>query len=261
MKFAATFIAAASAAGMGSANDASALNCASGQNCWEAYANFIPSANQTAGGDIVDAYGTWWDVQTSSGTCGISFSEATSLVNQTCQVSYSAGGVANIGGTAFAAGPGLIAGLDFSGTVAGTFTWDVSFSDVVAWSNTKDANMTDTSIDDCFVSAQNLQASISNCADSNVDGSAESKAMIMFSNNSPGSTNEFAIANAGDSVSVSMNVACNFVSSNMADVTFDAASQGNTCSFVLDVTDKAPALLVFSADTQSQVDFFAVSVQ
>jgi len=269
MKFATTFIAAASAAGMGSANDAGSLNCPSDAqvtNCWEAYATFIPSANQTAGGDVQDFYGTWFDIQTTEGNCGISIAEATSMVNQTCEVEFTAGGVANIGGTAFAAGTNangvkLIAGLEFSGTVAGTFTWDVAVNDVSAWANTKDANITDTSIDNCFVSAQSLSASIKNCQDSNANGDAETKPMIMFSNNSPGSANnEFAIANAGDSVSVSMNVPCTSVSSGMGDVTFDASTNGATCSFVIDVTDSAPALLVFKADTQEQVDFFAVSV-
>merc|ERR1712193_355211 len=160
MKFATTFIAAASAAGMGSANDAGSLNCPSDAqvtNCWEAYATFIPSANQTAGGDVQDFYGTWFDIQTTEGNCGISIAEATSMVNQTCEVEFTAGGVANIGGTAFAAG-------------------------------------------------------------TNANGDAETKPMIMFSNNSPGSANnEFAIANAGDSVS-----------SGMGDVTFDASTNGAT---------------------------------
>jgi hypothetical protein len=269
MKFATTFIAAATASGMGSANDASALNCGSDAqiaSCWEAYATFIPAANQTAGGDITGPYGTEWDLQTSSGACGITIAEATSMVNQTCEVSWTAGGLANVGGTAFAAGKNaqgvnLVAGLDFSGTVAGTFTWDVEISDLSAWAATKDANITDTSIDDCFVSAQNRQASIKNCVDSNTDGSAETKPMIMFSNNEAGSANnEFAIANAGKSVTVEMNVPCTTVSSDMGDVTFDAIANGNTCLFVIDVTDSAPALLVFKADTQEQVDFFKVTV-
>merc|ERR1711920_1164792 len=93
MKFATTFIAAATASGMGSANDASALNCGSDAqiaSCWEAYATFIPAANQTAGGDITGPYGTEWDLQTSSGACGITIAEATSVVNQTCEVSWTA---------------------------------------------------------------------------------------------------------------------------------------------------------------------------
>merc|ERR1711935_974675 len=75
---------------------------------------------------------------------------------------------------------------------------------------------------------------------------------------SPGTTNGFAIGNYGPSVSVTMNVACATVTSSMATVTFVDAS---TCSFVLDVPDARAALLIFEADTQSIVDFFAVSVQ
>ena len=269
MKFATTFIAAASAAGMGSANDANSLNCgvdAQIATCWEAYASFIPAANQTAGGDITGPYGTEWDLQTGDGNCGINIAEATSIVNQTCEVEFSSDALVNLGGSAFAAGVNsngvnLISGLSFSGTVAGTFTWDVEILDLSAWALTKDVNITDTSIDDCFVSAANRQASIKNCVDSNVDGSGNSAAMIMFSNNKAGEENEFGIANAGSSVAVTMNVPCTSVSSTMDDVTFDVNANGNTCSFVLDVTDSAPLLTTFKANTTAQVDFFAVSVQ
>merc|ERR1711892_302034 len=89
-------------------------------------------------------------------------------------------------------------------------------------------------------------------------GESVTKTMIMFPNNHAGEMNNFAIGNYGASVTVQMNVACNNVESHAAEVTMVDTT---TCSFVLDVTDSRAALLVFSADTQSNVDFFAVSVQ
>merc|ERR1712128_246623 len=106
---------------------------------------------------------------------------------------------------------------------------------------TKDVNVTDTSIGDCFTSGNNRQASIASCTQT-PSGESVTKTMIMFTNN-----------HAGE-----MNISCNNVESHAAEVTMVDTT---TCSFVLDVTDSRAALLVFSADTQSNVDFFAVSVQ
>merc|ERR1711935_1137510 len=116
MKFAATLVAAASAAGMGSANDAGAVltNCGAGSNgvatCWEAYASFVPTANQTLGGDFTGPYGTEWDRQKSAGDCGLTISDAANTM----------------------------AGLDFSSEVSAVFTWDNEIVDISAWAATKD---------------------------------------------------------------------------------------------------------------------------
>merc|ERR1712021_250982 len=136
MKFAATLVAAASAAGMGSANDAGAVltNCGAGSNgvatCWEAYASFVPTANQTLGGDFIGPYGTEWDLQKSAGDCGLTISDAANnMQNATCAISFTAGANVNVGNSAFV----------------------------------YDVNVTDPSIGDCFPSGNNRQASIASC--------------------------------------------------------------------------------------------------
>lgn len=266
MKFAATFIAVATAGGVGSANDASAVDCGSDNRvttCWEAYASFIPSANQTEGaGDFTGPYGTEWDAQKTSDSCGLKFEDNVSMQNKTCDIAFSAGAQVNVGGAAFVLPNGQIAGLDFSSEVTATFTWEQDMGDVATWVNDKkaggDTNVTSTDIGNCFTTGANKFGSITNCQPSNTDGTAVDTPMIMFTNNQPGESNTFAIANAKSSVSVSMNVACNNVSSDMGQVTF---SDTATCSFVIDIEDWRSALLQFTADTQSQVDFFAVSVQ
>jgi len=280
MQFAAaTLVAAASAAGIGSSNgaaDANSVrlarpdspsivhtNCGVGfdgvSTCWEAYAAFVPAANQTLGeGDLTDSYGTEWDLQNGKGDCGLIINDSSNnMQNATCAISYTPGAIVNFGGSAFVYDANTVAGLDFSSEVSAVFTWDNEIADIDAWVATKDANITDTSIADCFTSGNNRQATIGACTQ-NDNANSVTRTMIMFTNNIPGTTNGFAIGNYGPSVSVTMNVACSTVTSSMATVTFVDAS---TCSFVLDVTDARAALLIFEADTQSVVDFFAVSVQ
>merc|ERR1712086_1045322 len=172
-----------------------------------------------------------WDLQKSAGDCGLTISDAANnMQTATCAISFTAGANVNVGNSAFVYDANTIAGLDFSSEVSAVFTWDNEIVDISAWAATKDVNVTDTSIGDCFTSG----------------------------NNRAGEMNNFAIGNYGASVTVQMNVACNNVESHAAEVTMVDTT---TCSFVLDVTDSRAALLVFSADTQSNVDFFAVSVQ
>merc|ERR1712128_194857 len=191
MKFAATLVAAASAAGMGSANDAGAVltNCGAGSNgvatCWEAYASFVPTANQTLGGDFTGPYGTEWDLQKSAGDCGLTISDAANnMQNATCAISFTAGANVNVGNSAFVYDANTIAGLDFSSEVSAVSTWAA----------TKDVNVTDTSIGDCFTSGNNRQASIASCTQT-PSGESVTKTMIMFTNNHAGEMNNFAIGN------------------------------------------------------------------
>jgi len=266
MKFAATFIAVATAGGVGSANDASTVDCGTDSrvtHCWEAYATFIPSVNQTEGaGDFTGPYGTEWEANKKKDSCGLKFEEKVSMQNKTCDITYTPGASVNVGGAAFVLSSGQIAGMDFSSDVTATFTWDQDMGDVAQWVQDKrqngDTNITSTDIGDCFATGAHKSGSIDNCQPSNADGTAETSPMIMFTNNQPGDDNNFAIANARGSVSVSMNVACNTVTSDMGTVTL---SDPNTCSFVIDIEDWRPALLQFQADTQDHVDFFAVSIQ
>merc|ERR1712021_106616 len=179
MQFAAATLAAAAAAGIGSSNgaaDANSVrlarpdspsivhtNCGVGfdgvSTCWEAYAAFVPAANQTLGeGDLTDSYGTEWDLQNGKGDCGLIINDSSNnMQNATCAISYTPGAIVNFGGSAFVYDANTVAGLDFSSEVSAVFTWDNEIADIDAWVATKDANITDTSIADCFTSGNNRQ--------------------------------------------------------------------------------------------------------
>merc|ERR1711935_1094501 len=176
MQFAAATLVAA-ASGIGSSNgaaDANSVrlarpdspsivhtNCGVGYDgvstCWEAYAAFVPAANQTLGeGDLTDSYGTEWDRQNGKGDCGLIINDSSNnMQNATCAISYTPGAIVNFGGSAFVYDANTVAGLDFSSEVSAVFTWDNEIADIDAWVATKDANITDTSIADCFTSGNN----------------------------------------------------------------------------------------------------------
>ena len=265
MKLAAALLSVASAA----ANDASVVdaNCKTKEGnvaCWESY--FTLAVNNVTQKLEVDP-------DSMEGSCGLQYEWSSFLVNSTCTVNFGGGAPFSLtfGNGAFVApdqmmGEYKVTGFDgVSGKVSAIATWDTYFD--AAWVDAnKNAttgeliitNTTEFNHEDCFTTGLNKWIEVS-CVD---NGSASSDPAIMFTYNSPGAENNFAIANYGakdSSLMVILNVPCDTstISSPMGDIT---PSMDFDCSFSITVTDDAPQLLYFQATTTKEVNFFDVTI-
>lgn len=258
MKIAATLFALASASGANSAEvvDANCKSKAGNEVCWESYLS-LGYDNVTGQIEVVEASAT--------GSCGLQYAKADSMVNSTCSVTSTNGANLMFGNGAFVNQNGDVTGLDgISGSVSVIASWDTSV-DGDAWiaANTINgtlevSNMTEFNQEDCFTTGLNREVDV-NCID---NGEAATEPMIMMTNNAKDAKNNFAIGNYGnngDVLTVQMNVPC--------DATDVESPQGNItpaldsdCSFSITVTDDAADLLYFTATTGEVVNFFAVSV-
>jgi len=259
MKFAAALISMAAAA----ANDASVVdaNCKSKAGntvCWESYFT-LAFNNDTQKLEV--------DPESKTGSCGLQYDlPAESLVNSSCVVTKN-GANLSFGNGAFVDGPASVTGLEgVSGTVSVIATWDTAFDESWVGANSNFTtgeliitNTTEFNQEDCFTTGLNKWIEVT-CTDT---GSAYPFPALMFTNNSPNTENNFAIANygsEGDVLAVSLGVGCdtNAVSSPMGIVT---PGSDIDCSFSIEITDDAPQLLYFQATTTAVVDFFATVVE
>jgi len=256
MKIAATLFAFASASGANSADvvKANCLTQAGNKACWESYFT-LQFNNATQSMEV--------NPDSTTGSCGIQYITEQSMVNSTCTVSASSGAQLNFGNGAFVNGADITGFERTSGVVSVIATWDTSM-DAAAWTaeNTNGtlqiSNTTEFNQEDCFTTGLNRFVTV-NCVD---NGEAASNPMIMMTNNAKDAANNFAVANYGDegnTLAVALGVPCDTltIESSMGDIT-----PGNNadCSFAITVTDDAPDLLYFTANTTEVVDFFAVTI-